>query len=161
MIRYREPTKIREEPKEITEAEARAAVLQIQKNMRRGLREGTIPLQVFHHEYFGAFVLAGMSTREVEQFAELMAERAAAEMEKALDGHALNHLRAQGYTGKKGVLGWVGSGLDFFNPFDIVAMLGDLSVLLEFDPTAETAEEYLEACAKEAREAARAAGPIK
>ncbi len=90
-----------------------------------------------------------------------MAQRAAAEMEKALDGHALNRLRAQGYTGKQGVVGWIGFGLDFFNPFDIVAMLGDLSVLCEFDPMSETAEEYLEACNKEAQEVARALGPIK
>jgi hypothetical protein len=89
-----------------------------------------------------AFALMGMTTKEISEFADQLADVASTQMEIALDNHLGSYMRCQGYTGKNGLMGWIGFGVDLFNPFDDLAILADLGTLVDFDPLQESPEDY-------------------
>jgi hypothetical protein len=137
----------------ISKEVARNGVLEIQKGLREGLRNGTIPLHKFHEEYL-SIALLGLTAVEIEQLSEELAELAAAEVDKVLACHRGNQLRASHYTGSEGAWGWLGFGVDLFNPLDDIALIGDIIAFFDFDPTKESAEEYLERSSRSVRKEA-------
>ncbi len=89
-----------------------------------------------------ALALLGMSATEIDEFAGQIAEIAANQVELAMENHEGSYMRCQGYTGKKGVMGWIGFGFDLFNPADDIALLSDINVLISFNPLVESPEDY-------------------
>jgi len=129
----------------ISKEEAASLIKNLQFSTKEGLIDGSIKLQ--NEEAWAVlipFAMAGMTKEEQEIFAEAIAEQLQKEVEKALTANECLLFRVQTYTGKEGLLGWLGFGADLFNPIDDIATLEDVLILLTFDPTKETGEQFIE-----------------
>jgi hypothetical protein len=116
---------------DLTDDQAAAAIRGIQKTLRDQLKDGSLKL---HNEaglmekYAGVMLaFAGMPKEDQEELVEKDVAEATARIEAKLEQFTIFHIgRVGAYTGKDGICGWIGWGIDLFNPMDDVAMIGDL-----------------------------------
>jgi RHS repeat-associated protein len=125
--------------KELSDEAALALVRELQKEAKKGLRDGSIKLineeLAVEKALQASAVLAAIAALgNVDEFNGLMEEASSsiiAEVEElARSRHQFALACPQTFTGRDGVAGWLGWGLDLANPAGTVAALSELEYLM-------------------------------
>jgi len=138
----------------LTDEAALAAVRAIQKEAKKGLRNGSIKLineeKAVEKALQASAVLAAIAAMgNQDEFKKLMEEAGdhlLAQVETLAKKRPMALACVKTYTGDAGLAGWLGEGADFFNPAADVAAVAELEYIIHVlsggNPYGETPSDY-------------------